>query len=95
MTFTFQFWSDVVHRLIDAGVTVTVGYDSRDNPICVKEEADGTYTNITSGTSGRVLYDNAGVLGEYTAVPVGFGGLGVSFKSGPGSALHHRITGLC
>ena len=27
VTFTFDFWSDVVHRLIDAGVTVTVGYE--------------------------------------------------------------------
>lgn len=26
-TFTFEFWSDVVHRLIDADVSVTVGYD--------------------------------------------------------------------
>jgi D-glycero-beta-D-manno-heptose 1-phosphate adenylyltransferase len=25
-TFTFEFWSEVVHRLIDAGVSVTVGY---------------------------------------------------------------------
>ncbi len=25
--FTFDFWSDVVHRLVDAGVAVTVGYD--------------------------------------------------------------------
>lgn len=27
VTFTFQFWDDVVRRLIDAGVTVTVGYE--------------------------------------------------------------------
>lgn len=27
VTFTFEFWSDVVHRLVDAGVTVTVGFD--------------------------------------------------------------------
>lgn len=26
-TFTFLFWEDVVHRLVDAGVSVTVGYD--------------------------------------------------------------------
>lgn len=26
-TFTFEFWTDVVHRLIDAGVTVTVGFE--------------------------------------------------------------------
>lgn len=27
ITFTFDFWSEVVHRLIDAGVSVTVGYN--------------------------------------------------------------------
>lgn len=28
-TFTFEYWSEVVHRLIDAGVTVTVGYNGQ------------------------------------------------------------------
>lgn len=27
ITFTFEYWSEVVHKLIDAGVTVTVGFD--------------------------------------------------------------------
>ncbi len=27
LTFTFEFWQDVVHKLVDADVTVTVGYD--------------------------------------------------------------------
>lgn len=27
ITFTFDYWAQVVHRLLDAGVTVTVGYD--------------------------------------------------------------------
>lgn len=27
VTFTFDFWTEVVHRLLDVGVTVTVGYD--------------------------------------------------------------------
>jgi len=31
-------------------------------------------TPITSGTTTRVLYDNAGVLGEYSSVPVALGG---------------------
>ena len=31
MTFTFDYWSDVVHRLVDMGVSVTVGYDG---PFC-------------------------------------------------------------
>lgn len=28
-TFTFEYWSQVVHKLIDAGLTVTVGYDGQ------------------------------------------------------------------
>lgn len=27
VTFTFDYWAQVVHKLIDAGITVTVGYD--------------------------------------------------------------------
>ena len=27
VTFTFEYWSQVVHKLVDAGVSVTVGYD--------------------------------------------------------------------
>ncbi len=28
-TFTFEYWHNVVHRLIDAGISVTVGYDGQ------------------------------------------------------------------
>ena len=38
-------------------------------------------TTITSGTTGRVLYDNAGVVGEYSVVPVANGGTGTSTPS--------------
>lgn len=37
----------------------------------------GTST-ITGGTTGRPLYDNGGVLGEYTQIPTGFGGTGAN-----------------
>jgi D-glycero-beta-D-manno-heptose 1-phosphate adenylyltransferase len=37
VTFTFDFWSDVVHMLVDAGVSVTVGYN---NPFC--EDLNGS-----------------------------------------------------
>ncbi|MGY4380447.1 hypothetical protein ACVWZ3_008086 [Bradyrhizobium sp. i1.3.6] len=33
---------------------------------------------ISGGTTGRPLYDNGGVLGEYTTVPQGFGGTGAN-----------------
>lgn len=45
-TFTFGFWTNVVHRLIDAGVTVTVGYDGNfceelnDHPLYKKHWGD-------------------------------------------------------
>lgn len=46
VTFTFDFWSDVVHRLIDAGMTVTVGYngyfceDLNNHPLYMKHWGD-------------------------------------------------------
>lgn len=42
VTFTFDFWSNVVHKLVDSGVTVTVGYngyfceDLDNHPLLVK-----------------------------------------------------------
>jgi len=35
-------------------------------------------TVVSSGTTGRVLFDNGGLLGEYTTIPVGFGGTGAA-----------------
>lgn len=35
-------------------------------------------TNISGGTTTRVLYDNAGVLGEYATIPASVGGTGYS-----------------
>ena len=46
------------------------------NPTVIGIDLDVGSTAITAGTSGRVLYDNAGVLGEYSAVPAGSGGTG-------------------
>ena len=44
-------------------------------------------TSISGGTSGRVLYDNAGVLGEYSAVPIANGGTGATTASAGFNAL--------
>lgn len=46
------------------------------NPTGLGIDIDVGSTSITGGTSGRVLYDNAGKVGEYLVVPVGFGGTG-------------------
>lgn len=41
ITFTFEYWSDVVHRLVSAGVSVTVGYDG---PFCEDLNGHPLYT---------------------------------------------------
>lgn len=48
-------------------------------------------TPITAGTNTRILYDNAGVLGEYSSVPVAVGGTGGTAASG---TLLDNITGF-
>ena len=44
-------------------------------------------TTISGGTTTRVLYDNAGVLGEYSAVPIANGGTGQTTASAAFNAL--------
>lgn len=48
------------------------------NPTALGIDLDVGTTAITGGTTGRVLYDNGGVLGEYSSVPVSFGGTGLN-----------------
>lgn len=48
-------------------------------------------TTITSGTSGRVLYDNAGVVGEMTGITLSAGALS-SAAFGAGSAASPSVT---
>jgi len=44
-------------------------------------------TTISGGTTTRILYDNAGVLGEYSAVPIANGGTGQTTASAAFNAL--------
>ena len=46
--------------------STTGGVTSWTNPTALGVDLDIGSTAITGGTTGRVLYDNAGVLGEYT-----------------------------
>lgn len=48
-------------------------------------------TTITSGTTGRPLYDNGGLLGEYASVPVAFGGTNCTAAS---ITCFNNITGF-
>ena len=47
-------------------------------------------TTITSGTTTRILYDNAGVLGEYSVIPVSLGGTNATSAS---ITAFNNITG--
>ncbi|MFZ5784030.1 MAG: hypothetical protein ACOY4R_27850 [Pseudomonadota bacterium] len=44
-------------------------------------------TTVTGGTTTRVLYDNAGLVGEYAQVPVAVGGTGASSLTANGLLL--------
>ena len=44
-------------------------------------------TTVSGGTTTRILYDNAGVLGEYSAVPIANGGTGQTTASAGFNAL--------
>ena len=47
-------------------------------------------TTIASGTTTRILYDNAGVLGEYSVIPVSLGGTNATSAS---ITAFNNITG--
>ena len=44
-------------------------------------------TTVSGGTSTRVLYDNAGVIGEYASIPIANGGTGATTASAGFNAL--------
>ena len=48
------------------------------NPTSFTTEMIVGTTPIGNGTSGQVFYDNGGILGQYAAVPVAYGGTGAS-----------------
>jgi len=50
-------------------------------------------TTITGGTAGRILYDNSGVVGELTSVPVANGGTGATTESGARTNLSAAASG--
>lgn len=51
-------------------------------------------TAITSGTDTRVLYDNAGVLGEYAQVPVANGGTGAASLTANGVVIGNGTSAV-
>jgi hypothetical protein len=68
----------------------TGGAMSWTNPTALGIDLDVGTTAITGGTSTRVLYNNAGVLGEYSSVPVALGGTNVTAA---GITAFNNITG--
>ncbi len=51
-------------------------------------------TTVTSGTTTRVLYDNAGVLGEYTQVPLAVGGTNANLTASNGGIVYSTASAL-
>lgn len=49
-------------------------------------------SSVTGGTSGRVLYDNAGVLGEYAQIPLANGGTNASLTASNGGIFYSTAT---
>ena len=78
---------------ITAGANVTVTNSAGGITIAATGGGGGSLTvgttTISGGTTGRILYDNAGVLGEYTTVPVALGGTGTS---SPGLVAGTNVT---
>lgn len=68
------------------------GTTSWANPTALGIDLDVGATAITGGTTGRVLYDNGGLLGEYSAVPVGSGGTGTTTAQGAMNAFAGAVT---
>lgn len=51
-------------------------------------------TTVTGGTTTRILYDNAGVLGELSVVPVTTGGTGTTNQFTQGSVIFAGASGV-
>lgn len=68
------------------------GVSSWTNPTALGIDIDVGSTAITSGTTGRVLYDNAGVVGEYTTVPLSFGGTNANLTASNGGIFYSTAT---
>jgi len=64
------------------------------NPTSLGIDLDVGTTAITGGTNGRVLYDNSGVLGEYSSVPVSFGGTGQTTLTVHGVLIGNTTSGI-
>ena len=92
-------WTMTLPPAVAAGngyilTSTTGGVTSWTNPTALGVDLDVGTTAITGGTTGRVLYNNAGVLGEYTVVPVGFGGTGTSTQFTAGSVVFAGASGI-
>lgn len=62
------------------------------NPAAVGTNLDVGTTAITGGATGRVLYDNAGVLGEYSLIPLSFGGTNANLTASNGGILYSTAS---
>lgn len=68
------------------------GVSSWTNPTALGIDLDVGTTAITGGTTGRVLYNNAGVLGEYSLVPLSFGGTNANLTASNGGIFYSTAS---
>jgi hypothetical protein len=95
-----QLWSDLANSIMPTAPVVSGNLACFNGTTGLLQDCGSSPTGlgigvgstvVSSGTSGRVLYDNAGVLGEYATVPVANGGTNSATASG--TALDN-ITGF-
>lgn len=88
---------DIAGNLLYAGGSTTVnGQVCTLGGSCTISASAGTITVgttlVASGTTGRPLFDNAGTLGEYTVVPLAFGGTNANLTASNGGVLWSNAT---
>lgn len=72
--------------------STTGGVTSWSNPTALGIDLDVGTTVITGGTTGRVLYNNAGVLGEYSVIPLANGGTNANLTASNGGIFYSTAS---
>lgn len=72
--------------------STTGGVTSWSNPTALGIDLDVGTTVITGGTTGRVLYNNAGVLDEYSVIPLANGGTNANLTASNGGIFYSTAS---
>lgn len=74
--------------------STTGGVTSWTNPTALGIDLDVGSTVITGGSTGRVLYNNSGVLGEYSTVPLASGGTNANLTASNGGIIYSTASAM-